>query len=372
MDDGMSLIFILDAVVVQFGVCSTVRSYVVREKNKNMQVIGNVNGSMDGTSFEPPHQFGNTHLHYAAHAGSIDEVHRLIKDGYSVLSRNASGLTPLHMAAFGGNVQVLEKLLSSNSTSIINIRSIKDSTPLHEAVIGGRIETVKLLIEKGADTNLQNQEGNTPLHLASYLKPPSLSSAICQALLKGGSDPSIRNLAKDNFIFAVLRGAAMEGCKNSELLISLALKHHPDLLSRNALGLTVYDEARRISAPINIIRLIKKKTQEQQNVFLNQQYQKLSTNTPLQNNSRPAESFDKLPILEVGSWMPGKKVKLFMCGHTGVGKTTFANALKETGPLALLQHYLTGPKIPSSTKGVACSQTGLEAFIACVACEHLW
>ncbi|XP_044139350.1 uncharacterized protein LOC122929742 [Bufo gargarizans] len=264
------------------------------------------------------------------------------------------------MAAFGGNVQVVEMLLRSHSIGTINLRSIKDFTPLHEAVRGRSIETVKLLIEKGADTNLQDQEGNTPLHLASYLRPPSLSSAICQALLKGGSDPSIKNLAEENFILAVLRGAAMEGCKDSELLISLALKHHPDLLSRNSIGLSVYDEARKISAPMNIIRLIKKKTQEQQNVFLNQQNQKRSKHVTLQHNSWPDESSNKIPIMDVGSWKPGKKVRFFICGQTGVGKTTFANALKETGPLAILQYYLNGPKIPSSTKGVVCSQTGFE------------
>ncbi|XP_075711233.1 uncharacterized protein LOC142748001 isoform X2 [Rhinoderma darwinii] len=310
---------------------------------------------MDCTSTEPADQYGNTRLHYEAHAGNLDMVRRLMQDGYSVLSQNASGLTPLHMAAFGGNAQVLEMLLSSQPINAINIRSIKDSTLLHEAVCGRSLETVQLLIEKGADTNLQDQAGNTPLHLAAFLRPASLSIAICQALLKGGSNPSILNLVEENFIIAVLRGAAMEGCRSSELLVTLALKHHPDLLSRNSVGLTVLDEARKITAPINIIRLIKEKTQEQQN-------QTLSKNVTLQYNHRPVESVssDKIPIMEVGSWKPGKKVRLFICGQTGVGKTTFANALKETGPLAILQHYLTGPKIPPSTKGVVCSQTGLE------------
>lgn len=59
-------------------------------------------------------------------------------------------------------------------------------------------------------------------------------------------------------------------------------------------------------------------------MFLKQQYQKLSKHVTL-----PDESSDKLPIMEVGKWKPGKKLRLFICGHTGVGKTTFANTLKE-------------------------------------------
>ncbi|KAG8576570.1 hypothetical protein GDO81_009903 [Engystomops pustulosus] len=196
--------------------------------------------------------------------------------------------------------------------------------------------------------------------MASYLRPASLSTAICQALLKGGSDPTLKNLAGENFLFSVLRGAAMEGCKDSQLLISLALKHNLDLLSRNCNGLTVYDEARKISAPISVIRLLKKKTQEQQNIFLNQQNRKLLNNVTIQYNCGPDESHKMIPILDVGSWKPGRKVRLFICGQTRVGKTTFANTLKETGPLATLQYYLTGPRIPSSTKGVVCSQACLE------------
>lgn len=36
-------------------------------------------------------------------------------------------------------------------------------------------------------------------------------------------------------------------------------------------------------------------------------------------------------VMEVGtqSGKPRKKVKLFICGHSGVGKTTFVNTLKE-------------------------------------------
>ncbi|KAG8576573.1 hypothetical protein GDO81_009903 [Engystomops pustulosus] len=176
--------------------------------------------------------------------------------------------------------------------------------------------------------------------MASYLRPASLSTAICQALLKGGSDPTLKNLAGENFLFSVLRGAAMEGCKDSQLLISLALKHNLDLLSRNCNGLTVYDEARKISAPISVIRLLKKKTQEQQNIFLNQQNRKLLNNVTIQYNCGPDESHKMIPILDVGSWKPGRKVRLFICGQTRVGKTTFANTLKEL--LFLPQYFLPG------------------------------
>ncbi|KAM5172035.1 uncharacterized protein ACMZJ9_004882 [Mantella aurantiaca] len=287
----------------------------------------------------PADEGGNTQLHYAAHADNLESVLRLLQEGYDILGRNASGLTPLHFAAFGGNLEVLEKLLTETPHAI-NLQSIKGSSLLHEAVRGKSLQAVNFLLDKGADMNLKDKNDNTPLHLAASLKPAGNSANICQALLRRGADPTIQNQRKENFVFAVLRGAATE---NLELLITLALQYQTDLLSRNLDGLTAFDEARKIKAPLRVIRLIQNKTQEQQMVFLRE---------------RPLP----FPVTEVASqsWRPRKKVKLFICGHSGVGKTTFVNTLKETGLLSRLQYYFNGPETPSSTQGVSCSQADLK------------
>ncbi|XP_072258085.1 death-associated protein kinase 1-like [Pyxicephalus adspersus] len=283
---------------------------------------------------------GNTQLHYAAHADNLEKVQRLLlEDQYNILDENASGLTPLHFAAFGGNLEVF-KFLLSKKPGAINHQSLWGSSLLHEAIQGKSLEVVNFLLEEGADKNLQDTCGNTPLHLAASLKPPGASANICKALLRNGADPTIQNQDKENFVFTILRGAATE---NLELLITLALQHQTDLLSRNASGLTALDEARRIKAPQRVIRLIQNKTKEQQMVFLKEQ-------------SLP------FPVIEVGiqSGRPRKKVKLFVCGHSGVGKTTFVNTLKETGLLSRLQYYISGPETPPSTQGVSCTQADLK------------
>ncbi|XP_063782716.1 uncharacterized protein LOC134932324 [Pseudophryne corroboree] len=302
-------------------------------------------------------EYGNTPLHYAAHAGNIDRVIKLIQDGYKILCKNMSGLTPLHFAAFGGKVHVLEKFLPECSHAI-NLQSIlTGSSLLHEAVLGKSIETVDFLLERGAKTNLQDKQGNTPLHLAAVLNDADMSVAICQTLLEHGSNPDIQNLAKENFAFTVVRGAAVEGGRRSQRLISLALTHRPNLLSRNSDGLTLLDLARKISVPPAIIWAIQEQTQEQQMLFLSQR----PLQPPSGQSRRPDEFVSsETSIMDGGRWRPGKKVKLFICGHSGVGKTTFANALTETGSFAKLQYYLTGPKTPVSTKGVSCSQTDVK------------
>jgi hypothetical protein len=44
-------------------------------------------------------------------------------------------------------------------------------TPLHQAAIDGRYEIVKLLIKSGADVNLRNVRGKTPLWAAEHMRP---------------------------------------------------------------------------------------------------------------------------------------------------------------------------------------------------------
>lgn len=276
---------------------------------------------------------GNTQLHYAAHADNLERVVNLLQDRSDILGRNASGLTPLHFAAFGGNLNVLQRLLLE-APDAINVQSIKGSSLLHEAIRGKSLEVVNFLLDRGADANLQDKRGNTPLHLAASLKPAGTSSNMCQALLEKGANPTIQNQDKESFIFTLLRRSATE---NIELLITLALQYQPDLLSRNSEQQMVFLKDRPLPFPV----------MEAGNPVME------AGNSVLEVGNH---------VMEVGtqSGKPRKKVKLFICGHSGVGKTTFVNTLKETGLLSKFQYYFNGTESPPSTQGVSCSETNLK------------
>jgi len=65
----------------------------------------------------------------------------------------------------------------------------KDSTgytPLAAATSYNHIELVEFLISQGADVNIRDNEGDTPLYVAENIH-------IAQKLLDHGADPFVRN-----------------------------------------------------------------------------------------------------------------------------------------------------------------------------------
>jgi ankyrin repeat protein len=63
---------------------------------------------------------------------------------------------------------------------------------LHRAAFYGTKKNVQQLLSMGARVNIQDREGNTPLHLSCLRKDPDL--AVCKTLVEAGCDHHMRNL----------------------------------------------------------------------------------------------------------------------------------------------------------------------------------
>jgi ankyrin repeat protein len=91
-------------------------------------------------------------------------------------------LSFVHEAAKRGYTEQIKEALENNKDSL-NQRDSLGNTPLHWSCSGGHLAAVSLLIELGADVNITNQHGDTPLHKAAWKNYP----AICDILIKHGA-----------------------------------------------------------------------------------------------------------------------------------------------------------------------------------------
>ncbi|KAF9606001.1 hypothetical protein IFM89_021327 [Coptis chinensis] len=81
--------------------------------------------------------------------------------------RNHHGLSSLHYAALNGQLELLKYMIDDLKLDV-DTRTYKDGTPLLYACLGGQFEAAVYLLEKGANPNIQDNIGVSPLHNAAF------------------------------------------------------------------------------------------------------------------------------------------------------------------------------------------------------------
>jgi ankyrin repeat protein len=113
---------------------------------------------------------GRYPVHFAAMSSEIMVVW-LIENGADILVQTYKGKSPLHKAAAAGQSDVvgllLEAYLERRASAEINRRDYIGRTPLQYACRSGRLESVRLLLEAGANVNMVDDNGCTPLHICA-------------------------------------------------------------------------------------------------------------------------------------------------------------------------------------------------------------
>jgi ankyrin repeat protein len=122
---------------------------------------------------------GLTPLHFAANPTIVS---LLLSRGATVDAKDNDGATPLFRAACGGSEKV-NQLIASRAD--VNMKMNNGDTPLHNAAFCNSLPAVKALIEHGAQVNVTNQEGKTPLdssighlEIGAYLKAHGATGEI--------------------------------------------------------------------------------------------------------------------------------------------------------------------------------------------------
>ncbi|XP_023016251.2 tankyrase isoform X1 [Leptinotarsa decemlineata] len=107
----------------------------------------------------------STPLHLAAGYNNVEVAEFLLENGADVNAQDKGGLIPLHNASSYGHLDIAALLIKYNT--VVNATDKWGFTPLHEAAQKGRTQLCALLLAHGADPFLKNQEGQTPVDLAT-------------------------------------------------------------------------------------------------------------------------------------------------------------------------------------------------------------
>ena len=97
------------------------------------------------------------------------------------------GWTPLYRTIIAGDIFSTTLLLNNGANP--NIQCTMGETPLYQAVDMEKIDHVKLLLKNGANPNITNDDGLTPLHVAVIKQ----NITIVKILLKYGADPNLKS-----------------------------------------------------------------------------------------------------------------------------------------------------------------------------------
>ncbi len=109
-------------------------------------------------------------LHSSSYHGRLEMAQRLLDVGVNSNAKNHRSETALHMVSRGkcdsqDGVRVARLLLERGAD--VNVQRRDQWTPLHAASYFGNAAIAELLLEHGADASAETDDGETPLHVVS-------------------------------------------------------------------------------------------------------------------------------------------------------------------------------------------------------------
>ncbi|KRY12791.1 Ankyrin repeat domain-containing protein 29 [Trichinella patagoniensis] len=148
-------------------------SLFVAAQNGHLEVVKIL--LQNGADVSKARNDGATPLWISCQMGHASIVRELLLWGANVDEARKDGATPLFKASHKGHTAVVEELLEFDPCLGLLANG---ETALHAACLFGHQEIAKMLIRAGADVQLPNQAGETPLQLAEQLGYDSIINLL--------------------------------------------------------------------------------------------------------------------------------------------------------------------------------------------------
>ncbi|XP_067653192.1 ankyrin-3-like [Haliotis asinina] len=197
----------------------------------------------------------------AAYDGNNEAFDVLVKRGADLTVIDEDGDNILHVACRGRNVKIVNYILMQNIVHI-NSKGDEDMTPVLIAAYDGNNEAFDILVKRGADLSVTDEDGDNILHVAcrgrnvkivnyilmqnivdineenrGALTPVMIAAGtgereIFDVLVKRGADLSVTDLNKAN----ILHWACVGG--NDKLVNFILMQNNVDINGRTIKGMT--------------------------------------------------------------------------------------------------------------------------------------
>eukprot|EP01029_Cantina_marsupialis_P023983 TRINITY_DN60518_c0_g1_i1.p1 TRINITY_DN60518_c0_g1~~TRINITY_DN60518_c0_g1_i1.p1 ORF type:complete len:436 (+),score=152.02 TRINITY_DN60518_c0_g1_i1:127-1434(+) len=159
-----------------------------------------------------------TPLFLAIKGEKVEMTKYLLECGADLKAKRDDECLPFHIACMGSSTEIIRCLLEKDSSALNSVSTL--GTPLHCAISEGKNEILNFLLESGADINLPNADGVSPLILAVLVDQVILA----MKLLEMGASPSTSLPGSVNCLHVCAEIGNLE-------MVKLIVKMHPELVS---------------------------------------------------------------------------------------------------------------------------------------------
>lgn len=129
----------------------------------------------------------DTDIYEASILGDTEKIKSLAESGVSINAFGDDGHTPLGLACYFSQTEAAKWLCALGADIHVPSKNELGVSPIHAAVAAGNLVITALLLEKGANPNVQQSNGATPLHAAVF----SNNLTMTELLIKYNASVSI-------------------------------------------------------------------------------------------------------------------------------------------------------------------------------------
>nr|XP_057940521.1 E3 ubiquitin-protein ligase MIB2 isoform X2 [Doryrhamphus excisus] len=160
-------------------------------------------------------------LHHAALKGNKLATEKILGRARQLVDvKKEDGFSALHLASLNNHHDVAEILIKEGRCDI-NIRNNRNQTALQLAVTQGHTNLVLLLVAEGADVNLEDEDGDTAMHVA-LLRPQLANVMLSPAVGSSSSSTEESNEGcASTSLYGRLSASGLLG--NTELSVGAAI-----------------------------------------------------------------------------------------------------------------------------------------------------